>query len=135
MIRSLKADNVAVLLSSHLLERVQTVCDRVALFNRGRIALLGTVSELATTVFGGDTVIELEAEHTDVPGLLARVPDVRRVTQEGPGRFRLWCARDVRAEAAAILTSAGARLLRLNLLELSLEAIYTHYFEEHRDAA
>jgi len=135
MIRSLKADNVAVMLSSHLLERVQTVCDRVALFNRGRIALLGTVSELATTVFGGDTIIEVEAEHADAAGLLARVADVRRVTPEGPGRFRLWCARDVRADVAATLTAAGARLLRLNLLELSLDAIYTHYFEEHRDAA
>jgi ABC-2 type transport system ATP-binding protein len=32
-----------VLLSSHLLERVQSVCDRVALFQNGRIALIGTI--------------------------------------------------------------------------------------------
>jgi ABC-2 type transport system ATP-binding protein len=135
MIRSLKAANVAVMLSSHLLERVQSVCDRVALFNQGRVALLGTLSELATTVFGGDTIIEVEAEHADVPGLLGRVPDVRRVTTDGPGRYRLWCARDVRAEAAQVLAASGARLLRLNPLELSLDAIYTRYFEEHRHAA
>ncbi len=34
MIRDLKRDGVAVLISSHLLERVQSVCDRVALFHR-----------------------------------------------------------------------------------------------------
>ena len=135
MIRSLKADGVAVMLSSHLLERVQSVCDRVALFNRGRIALLGTVSELATTVFGGDTVIQVEAEGAGVSGLLERVPGVRRVTVEGSGTFRLFCARDVRGELAAALVAGGARLQRLNLLELSLDAIYTRYFEEHRDAA
>src|SRR5207248_7919525 len=43
MIRGLKADGTAVLLSSHHLDQVQSVCDRVALFNRGRIALSGTV--------------------------------------------------------------------------------------------
>ena len=47
MIRGLKADGTAVLLSSHHLDQVQSVCDRVALFNRGRIALSGTVTELA----------------------------------------------------------------------------------------
>ena len=47
MIRDLKKADVAVLLSSHLLDRVQSVCDRVALFNMGKIALMGTVVELA----------------------------------------------------------------------------------------
>src|SRR5271167_1746732 len=42
IIRSFKAAGVSVLLSSHLLERVQSVCDRVALFSGGRIALMGT---------------------------------------------------------------------------------------------
>ena len=135
MIRNLKADGVAVMLSSHLLERVQSVCDRVALFNRGRIALIGTVGELATTVFGGDTVIQVEADGDGVPGLLERVAGVRRVTLEGSGTFRLFCARDVRAELAAALVGGGAQVKRLNLLELSLEAIYARYFEEHRDAA
>ena len=41
IIRGFKREGVSVLLSSHLLERVQSVCDRVALFNNGRIALMG----------------------------------------------------------------------------------------------
>ena len=62
MIRSLKRDGVAVLVSSHLLERVQSICDRVALFNAGRIALLGTVPELARQVLGGGYTVEVEAD-------------------------------------------------------------------------
>src|SRR5262249_3474866 len=53
IIRDLKNRGVSVLLSSHLLERVQSVCDRVALFNQGNIALIGTVSELGRQVLGG----------------------------------------------------------------------------------
>jgi ABC-2 type transport system ATP-binding protein len=39
MIRRLKADGTAVLLSSHHLDQVQSVCDRVALFNAGVVAV------------------------------------------------------------------------------------------------
>jgi ABC-2 type transport system ATP-binding protein len=135
VIHSLRADGVAVLLSSHLLDRVQSVCDRVALFNKGRVALLGTVGELASTVFGSDTIIQVDAEGTGVPVILASVAGVRQVASEGPGRYRLSCTGDVRAAVAAALVAGGAAVLRLNLLELNLDAIYTHYFEERPDAA
>ena len=41
---------VTVLLSSHLLTQVQSVCDRVGIFAAGRLIGLGTVPELADTV-------------------------------------------------------------------------------------
>jgi ABC-2 type transport system ATP-binding protein len=135
MIRSLKADGVAVLLSSHLLDRVQSVCDRVALFNKGRVALLGTIGELASTAFGSDTIIQVDAEGNGVPEILASVAGVRAIASEGPGRYRLSCTGDVRAAVAAALVARGAAVLRLNLLELNLDAIYAHYFEERPDAA
>ena len=62
IIRRFKAEGVSVLLSSHLLERVQSVCDRVALFSAGRIALMGTVSELGREVLGAGYVVDIEAE-------------------------------------------------------------------------
>src|SRR5579875_2347020 len=62
LIRSLKASGVSILLSSHLLDRVQSVCDRVALFNKGRIALIGTVAELGRQVLGGGFAVEVEAD-------------------------------------------------------------------------
>ena len=45
---------VTVLLSSHLLTQVQSVCDRVGIFAAGRLIGLGTVAELAAR-FGSDT--------------------------------------------------------------------------------
>lgn len=47
LIRSL-ADNdgVTVILASHQLQEVQRVCDRVAIFNRGKVAAEGRVSDL-----------------------------------------------------------------------------------------
>jgi len=140
LIRSLKASGVSILLSSHLLDRVQSVCDRVALFNAGRIALMGTVEELGRQVLGGGYVVEVEAVGGDaIVERLSALAGVRNVEEPGPGRFRMACDRDLRAEAAAAVVAAGGRLAQLSLDHPSLETIYTRYFqnaqEEVRHAA
>jgi ABC-2 type transport system ATP-binding protein len=136
LIRSLKAHGVGILLSSHLLERVQSVCDRVALFNEGKIALMGSVAELGRHVLGGGFAVEVEAESSD--GLVKRLsalPGVRSVEAPAPGRFRMTCDRDMRAEAAAAVVAAGGRLKQLTLDQPSLEEIYTRYFQNVQQEA
>jgi ABC-2 type transport system ATP-binding protein len=130
MIRGLKREGVSVLLSSHLLERVQSVCDRVALFEGGRIALLGTVAELGRQVLGGGFAVEVEAQGDGLAARLAQVPGVTAVEEVGSNRIRLLADRDVRPEAAAAVVTAGGRLWRLSIEEPSLEMIYTRYFQE-----
>jgi ABC-2 type transport system ATP-binding protein len=134
MIRGLKKSGVAVLLSSHLLDRVQSVCDRVALFNHGKIALMGTVVELANQVLGAGHPVLVEASGTDVPAALKGIEGVQRIVPEGEG-WRIVADRDVRAAAAQRIIGAGGSLTRLAELQPSLEEVYTRYFEEARRAA
>jgi ABC-2 type transport system ATP-binding protein len=135
MIRGLKRSGVAVLLSSHLLDRVQSVCDRVALFNKGKIALMGTVVQLANQVLGAGHPILVEAQGTDVAAALRGIEGVQNVLPEGDGAWRVTADRDVRAAAAQRIVSAGGSLTRLADLQPSLEEVYTRYFEEARHAA
>jgi ABC-2 type transport system ATP-binding protein len=134
VIRNLKHRNVSVLLSSHLLDRVQSVCDRVALFNQGNIVLMGTVAELGRQVLGAGFNVEVEAEGTGLAEKLKAVPGVTSVEQIGNNRWRLLTHRDVRPEAAAAVVSANGKLLRLSVEEPSLEAIYTQYFHNTQPA-
>ena len=129
-IRALKSEGVAVLLSSHLLERVQSICDRVALFNRGKIALMGTVPELARQVLGGGYAVEVEAAGNGLAERLTAVPGVRSVETVAPGRFRLLAEGDVRPQAAAAVVNAGGALTRLSVEDPSLDAIYSRYFHD-----
>jgi ABC-2 type transport system ATP-binding protein len=129
IIRRFKAEGVSVLLSSHLLERVQSVCDRVALFNAGRIALMGSVSELGRQVLGAGYVVDIEADGAGLADRLALIPGVSGVEQTGIGKLRLHADRDVRPEAAAEVVAMHGRLKYVGVQEASLEAIYTHYFE------
>ncbi len=136
MIRSLKADRVAVLLSSHLLDQVQAVCDRVALFNHGKIAIEGTVEALSQQVLGGGYGVEIEATGNDLSRVIGSINGVQRVTEASPGKYHLVAARDIRAELGAAIVASGGALMRLDHIEPSLDTVYRHYFEgQHHGAA
>jgi ABC-2 type transport system ATP-binding protein len=129
IIRGFKSEGVSVLLSSHLLERVQSVCDRVALFSGGKIALMGSVPDLGRQVLGGGYVVDIEADGVGLAERLALIPGVSGVDKTGVGKLRLHADRDVRPEAAAEVVAMHGRLKFLGVQEPSLEAIYTRYFE------
>jgi ABC-2 type transport system ATP-binding protein len=133
IIRGFKTEGVSVLLSSHLLERVQSVCDRVALFNAGRIALVGSVPELGRQVLGGGYVVDIEADGIGLAERLALIPGVSGVEKAGINKLRLHADRDVRPEAAAEVVAIQGRLKFLGVHEPSLEAIYTRYFEANTE--
>ena len=130
MIRGLKRDGVAVLLSSHLLDRVQSVCDRVALFESGRIVLMGSVPDLARQVLGGGYHVDIEADGAGLGDKLAKVAGVATVENVGPGHYRLLSEGDVRPQAAAVVINAGGALRRLSVEEPSLDTIYARYFQK-----
>jgi ABC-2 type transport system ATP-binding protein len=134
MIRRLRADGTAVLLSSHHLDQVQSVCDRVALFNQGRIALSGSVTDLAQRVLGGGHVIDVEVRGDGVRDRLVGVPGVVRVQVLGPELYRVDCEGDLRAEIARLL-APKSELTGIRFAEPSLNEVYTRYFDEVRHAA
>ena len=143
LIEQLKHEGVTILLSSHLLDQVQRVCDRVALFQAGRIVLQGTVPELAKEVLGAGFVVEVDAvapPAADLEARLLAIPGVSTVQRAGD-RYRLTAVRDVRPDAARAVVAADGALTQLSVDTPSLEAIYTRFFQRKvrpegvRDAA
>ncbi len=108
---------------------MQSVCDRVALFSGGRIALMGSVADLGREVLGGGYVVDIEADGAGLAERLALIPGVSGVERTGIGKLRLQADRDVRPEAAVEVVAMQGRLKYLGVQEPSLDAIYTRYFE------
>ncbi|MGA8903218.1 ABC transporter ATP-binding protein [Bradyrhizobium sp.] len=129
LIRELKAEGITVLLSSHLLDQVQRICDRVALFQSGRIVLMGSVAELSVQVLGAGFVVEVEAEGSGIARRLSTIPGVSHVETLAEDRFRMTAERDVRPDAARAVVAVNGSLKRLSVDEPSLEAIYARYFQ------
>jgi len=128
---------MAILLSSHLLNQVQSVCDRVGIFAAGRLIGQGSVEELATA-FGDDTThVEVGLELTDPPDadraeeLFARIDDVATVTRPASSadewRLDVRPASEggrVRQAVLAACASNGLTLTSLRAAVPTLDEIY-----------
>jgi ABC-2 type transport system ATP-binding protein len=130
---------LTILLSSHLLSQVQSVCDRVGIFAGGRLIGQGTVQELAARFGQDEAIIDVEfhddADDTDlaqrVEAALSVLPNVRSVTRsERVGRP--WAVTvspaseeaTVREAIPAAALAAGLRLVGLQPHVPSLDDIY-----------
>jgi ABC-2 type transport system ATP-binding protein len=129
LIRGLRAEGMAVLLASHLLHQVQVVCDRVGLFHKGRMVLVGRVDELSERVLGGAYRIRVESRGVDLRSALADLPEVVRVYPDGEGTFTVEARSDLRPEIARRVVARG-ELLGLGLERPGLDEVYARYFQE-----
>jgi ABC-2 type transport system ATP-binding protein len=134
LIRSLKHDGVTVLLSSHMLDQVQSICDRVALFNRGRIGLIGKVGDLLSEVLGGTHIIRVEARGMKLREAISCVSGVTRVTT-AEDQLVVEARGDVRAQIARAVVEAGGDLKMIAAGYASLADVYAKYFAETAHAA
>ncbi|MBM3503219.1 MAG: ABC transporter ATP-binding protein [Alphaproteobacteria bacterium] len=134
IILGLKHDGITVVLSSHLLNQVQRICDRVGLFNKGRLALEGTIPELVQRVLGSSVRLVVEAHGGQVAEALTRLPNTR-IEMLAPNRWRLTADRDYREQVSTAIQRVGGQILALGIEEPSLDEVYTRYFEGERRAA
>lgn len=138
MIGELAGEGMTIVLSSHLLAMVQSVCDRVALFNRGRIGLTGSVADLTSDVLGGTHVVEVEADGVDLAAALAGTAGVTNVAATRAGGWRVDTAADLRPEIARRVVAAGGQLRTMSIRRTTLDEVYVRFFEEearHAEAA
>jgi len=135
LIRSFSQDGITVLVSSHLLDIVQSICSRVALFNKGRIGFVGTVEELAGKVGDGAFHIEVTAENIDVAETAKRIDGVSDIRPAGKDSWRITASRDIRAELAKRLVERGGSLTNIDARHVSLGEAYNLFFKEARHEA
>jgi ABC-2 type transport system ATP-binding protein len=82
LIEGIRDRGVTILLVTHFMEEAERLCDRVALFDSGRIVALDTPASLTAQAQGGKTVRFLPSAPFD-DRLLAEIPEVTRVEHEG----------------------------------------------------
>lgn len=131
-------EGITVLFSSHHLHQVQQVCDRVAIFVKGKLLAEGMVGELAKQLFAENPyAIEAGINMTEASGddaiesvikLLYQIDGVEQVYSDNT-RLKIDTSRDVTTEVARTIVNSGAGLYYLNKKEYGLDDIYYKYFE------
>ena len=116
-----------VLLSTHLLNEAQNICDRVLIINKGKIVAEDTTENLQARLIGAERVIiRVRGEAYELAKTVKQVKGVQGVEtkEDGSVEFEFASGKDLRPEVAKQVVNSGYELIELRPLGMSLEEIF-----------
>jgi ABC-2 type transport system ATP-binding protein len=133
LIRALNREhNLTVMLSSHQLQQVQAICNRIGIIVKGRLIVQGQMDELGRAILKErqwNFLVEVAGSPDGLERDLHSIHGIDDVEKRSNGFF-LRCTKDVRPEVVSLLTRKNVGLLQLRSEDPTLEEIYLKYFRE-----
>ncbi len=111
-----------VLLSTHIMQEVESMCNRVIIINRGKIVADDNISALQQQSKNELTIV-VEFKNEVKEAMLKNIAGVKAVKQKGK-RYFLKCTDDVREQVSTLSSQQGWVLLSMSLEEDSLESVF-----------
>ncbi len=125
LIKHLSLDKT-VLLSTHIMQEVEALCEDVIIINKGKIVGSGTVDELKSKSEKGMVLV---VEFSEIPAIeiLMRIDGISEIEFEAKNKIRLYCSKDADPRSAIFQYASEAKieLLGLQVQKNSLEEIFT----------
>ena len=128
-----RARGGTILLTTHYMDEAQTLCDRVAIVDKGRVIALGTPRELVASL-GAEHVVEFAVdEHAEVGAdSLAGLPGVKAVQADaGTIRLRVTEPHVVVPALLAELARQELTLARFAVHQATLEDVFVAHTGRH----
>ncbi len=125
-VKQLNASGMTVVYTSHYMEEVEYLCDRIAIMDHGKIIASGTLNELRDVVGGMDVVDVKVTEVTE--GVLDRVRGIEGVKQadrtDGAIQVLTPGSGTILGKLVATLESEGAHVTSITVTEPNLESVF-----------
>lgn len=132
LIRQMQRGGRTVILTTHALEEAETLCDRVAIVDRGQVIACDTPAALVAGLHASSRILLAPAPGTDLspalcPEQLLALPGVRGVQREGE-RLAVATCDPVRtlAHVYDLAQQQGVRLGEITLRQPNLEDVFLH---------
>jgi len=122
LIKEISRDKT-VILSTHIMQEVQAVCDTVVILNDGKIVANAPIEQLVAGSRDTRTISVVLAEAVD-PRLFEAIPGVSKVTPSGKNKWQLSATEDVRERIFRKAVEQQWTLLELHQQEHSVEDIF-----------
>ncbi|WP_254536163.1 ABC transporter ATP-binding protein [Halomarina litorea] len=133
LIRQENARGATVFFSSHILEQVDAVCDRVGILREGQIVAEDTVEGLRASAGSGATLTVTVDEPTDAAVAAARdVPGVSNVTTNG-NAIVVSIQDASKTTVLSAIEDTGVEVRDFTTEKASLEDLFVSYTEGGRD--
>jgi len=124
VISSLRSRGATVFFSSHILPDVETLCDRVAIMNRGKLLELGALLDILKVKIQGHEIILAHVQPATLEALRPMCEEITLMSD----RVHIRAATSSRAGAiVSRAVSGGAELVSVNPIRASLEE---YFFQE-----
>jgi ABC-2 type transport system ATP-binding protein len=136
-IKTLKKEyGMTLFMTTHYLEEADSLCDRIAIIDHGRIVVVGTPTELKDSL-GGDIITLSIQKDVDITPLIEKIVHVKEVQKDNGG----YMIQSENGEVTAPLIIEALRkenyvVTRLSLTKPTLNEVYLQYTgKSMRDAA
>ncbi|MEW6717141.1 MAG: ATP-binding cassette domain-containing protein [Chloroflexota bacterium] len=127
-VERLKAEGMTIIYTTHYMEEVERLCDRVAIMDEGRILALDTTKALIGLLGGGVICVGLAADAMEalLPSIRA-LPHVQAISvQDGRLKIETSEARPALLELIELCSARDVPILSLEVLEPNLESVFLH---------
>ena len=127
IVREEKDRGTTVFFSSHILEQVEAVCDRVGILNQGKLAAVDTIDglrEAAGTT--GEMTVELASDPNAVAAEIRSLDGVVSVQQKGSS-LTVGCENAAKGEVVRACHAADLAVENIETNRASLEDLFAAY--------
>jgi ABC-2 type transport system ATP-binding protein len=127
LIRRLRDEmNLTVMLSSHLLNEVEQICNRVAIIDAGRLLYQGAIEELVTK----DQTVKLKVDRLDEAYQLLADDSALAVKRNGSQSLEVKMSDEQIPRVNALLVERGFRVRELSPQRETLEQVFIRLTEK-----
>ena len=131
LIRSL-SKNHTIIISSHIMQEIQAVCDKVIIINHGRIIAIDTPEALSQRIMRNNKLeLRIKGPRAEIISGLKEIPgvtsvDITRIREEGSIDIQVETEdeTDVREQVFELCSSNHFPILQMNISEMTLEDIF-----------
>jgi ABC-2 type transport system ATP-binding protein len=112
-----------VIFSTHILQEVQAICDRVLIINQGNLVADDTIQTLQQRM-SSDIAISVRFLGNVAPKRLEKLPHITRIAVDESQKFTVFATQDIRAAIFNWAVEQKLVIIELKLETQSMEAIF-----------
>ncbi|HEY1852074.1 MAG TPA: ATP-binding cassette domain-containing protein [Candidatus Binataceae bacterium] len=131
LLEQLRRDTgLTISLTTHYMDEAETLCDRIAIVDGGKIIAIGTPAELKAMVQGSDRIeLEVQGDNEKIVAMLRGTPGVHEVTRDSEGPIIVSVDDGAHAMPKIIgeIENAGAAVTSIKLERMSLEDVFIQF--------